>query len=72
MTHDDPHLGDKFESVYEEGETWNSKFGSISTSFEECRADTCGFYLATFPDVYRLFGFEESEVDTMLWCNLMN
>ena len=41
----DPVNGETFESCYEEGETWNGKFGSISTSYEECRADTCGFYL---------------------------
>jgi len=28
--------------------------------------------LAALPDVYTLFGFEEHEVDTMLWCNVMN
>jgi dipeptidyl-peptidase-3 len=41
----DPENGEVFESCYEEGETWNSKFGAISTSYEECRADTCGFHL---------------------------
>jgi len=43
----DPIDGTEFESCYEAGETWNEKFGAISTSYEECRADTCGFYLAT-------------------------
>ena len=56
----------------EEGEDWNGKFGSISTSYEECRADTCGFYLCTLPQVYSLFGFDDSEVDTVLWVNVMN
>ena len=45
----DPITGETFESCYEEGETWNTKFGAISTSYEECRADTCGFYLCTLP-----------------------
>ena len=72
LKYNDPHLGDQFESCYEEGDTWNSKFGAISTSFEECRADTCGFFLCTLPNVYKLFGFQESEIDTMLWCNVMN
>lgn len=71
-TYKDPITGDEFQSCYEEGETWNSKFGSISTSYEECRADSCGFYLCTFPDVYTLFGWKESEVDTLLWVNVMN
>ncbi len=41
----DPYTNEHFESCYEEGETWNSRFGAISASFEECRADTCGYYL---------------------------
>lgn len=68
----DPISGSDFESCYEEGETYNGKFGSISTSFEECRADTCGFFLCTLPEVYSLFGFKEDETDTLLWVNVMN
>lgn len=68
----DPYTETDFESCYEEGDTWNGKFGSISTSFEECRADTCGYFLCQLPEVYTLFGFEENEIDTMLWVNVMN
>ena len=57
LTFNDLDRGDTFQSCYEEGETWNSKFGAISASYEECRADTCGFFLCTLPDVYNLFGF---------------
>jgi len=67
-----PITKETFESCYEEGETWNGKFGAISTSYEECRADACGFYLCTLPEVYPLFGFEESEIETLLWTNVMN
>ena len=55
----DPVTGENLNTCYEEGETWNSKFGKISTSFEECRADTCGWYLCTFPEVYSVFGVQE-------------
>lgn len=51
----DPVNGEVFTSAYETGDTWNSRFGSISASYEECRADTCGFYLCTLPEVYTLF-----------------
>jgi dipeptidyl-peptidase-3 len=68
----DPINGEKFTSCYEAGETWNEKFGSISASYEECRADTCGFYLCTLKEVYSLFGFEDHEVTDMLWTNVMN
>jgi dipeptidyl-peptidase-3 len=68
----DPISGDEFESCYEEGETWNSKFGAISASYEECRADTVGYFLCTLKEVYSLFGIEDENVDKMLWCNVMN
>jgi len=71
-TYTDPITKETFESCYEEGDTWTSRFGVISTSFEECRADTCGFYLCTFPQVYTLFGFKDDEVDRLLWVNVMN
>jgi dipeptidyl-peptidase-3 len=72
MTFEDLDRGDTFQSCYEDGDTWNSKFGEISASFEECRADTCGFFLCTLPEVYKLFGFVEEEIPTLLWVNLMN
>ena len=74
-TFTDPITGEEFQSCYEAGEDWNGKFGSISTSYEECRADTCGFYLCTLPEVNSLFGFDssnEEEIKTMLWVNVMN
>lgn len=71
-TYTDPITGEKFESCYEEGDVYNTKFGAISTSYEECRADTCGLYLCTLPEVYSLFGFNDDEVDRLLWTNCMN
>ena len=71
-TYTDPITSETFESCYEEGETWTTKFGAISTSYEECRADTCGFYLCTLKEVYSLFGFEDHEVEVLLWVNVMN
>jgi len=68
----DPITGEEYESCYEEVDTWNSKFGQISASYEECRADACGFYLCILKEVYSLFGFEDSEVDMLLWVNCMN
>lgn len=58
----DPIHGDEFESCYEADELW-TKFGSIASSYEECRADTCGFFLCTLPEVYTLFGIQEEEVN---------
>jgi len=68
----DPVTKEEFQSCYEEGETWTSKFGPIATSYEECRADSCALYLCTLPEVYPLFDIKEEEVETMLFCNIMN
>ena len=35
---------------YEEKETWGSKFGKISSAFEECRADSIALYLSCFKE----------------------
>ena len=72
QTFTDPISGEMYKSCYGPNDTWSTKFGAISTSYEECRADTCGFYLCTLPEVYTLFGFKDDEVETMLWCNVMN
>lgn len=53
----DPLTGEAYESCYEPGETYTIKFGQIASSYEECRADTCGFFLGVLPDVYSLFGW---------------
>jgi len=59
-------------SWYEEGETWNGKFGDFSTSFEECWADICGFWLQSFPEVYEIFGFTEQDWEINLYVQVMN
>jgi len=71
-TFTDPITGDKFESCYEKDDTWSSRFGACSSAYEECRADTTGYFLCTFKEVYSLFGIEDHEVNDMLWTNVMN
>jgi dipeptidyl-peptidase-3 len=56
-TFTDPLTGEQYQSAYEKGETWSTRFGKISTSYEECRADTAGYYLCTLPEVYKIFDF---------------
>jgi dipeptidyl-peptidase-3 len=44
-TFTDPITGEQYQSAYEKEDTWSTRFGKISSSYEECRADTCGLYL---------------------------
>ena len=67
----DPINKEEFESCYEKEDTWNTKFGDISCSYEECRADTVGFFLCSMKNVYSLFGFEDDQAKTILWVNCM-
>ena len=71
-TYTDPVTGEAYQSCYEQGETYNGKFGAFSTSYEECRADTCGLYLCQLPGVWSLFGWEAEKVDLLLWTSTMN
>lgn len=68
----DPLSKETYRSCYEKNEDWNGRFGKISASYEECRADTCGFYLARFKEVYSIFGIKEEEKEDMMWCSVMN
>jgi dipeptidyl-peptidase-3 len=63
--------GEKVTSHYKHGETWNEKFGRISCSFEECRADVCGFYLAFEPKAYEIFGFTKENIINAVAANIL-
>lgn len=71
-TFTDPLNGETYQCAYEKEDTWTTRFGKIATSYEECRADTCAFYLCTFKEVYTLFGYQDHEVDTLFWVTIMN
>eukprot|EP00427_Karlodinium_veneficum_P013530 CAMPEP_0169072168 /NCGR_PEP_ID=MMETSP1015-20121227/6048_1 /TAXON_ID=342587 /ORGANISM="Karlodinium micrum, Strain CCMP2283" /LENGTH=610 /DNA_ID=CAMNT_0009131301 /DNA_START=71 /DNA_END=1901 /DNA_ORIENTATION=- len=45
---------------YAEGTTWDSTFGKLASSYEECRAECCGLYLCLEPTVLEVFGHADA------------
>ena len=48
---------------YKPGQTWSSVFGSISSSYEECRAECVAMALGCDFEILKVFGFGNGEVD---------
>lgn len=55
---------------YKEGETFNSVFGKLSSSYEECRAECVGLYLCVNETVLNVFGHDDKETaDNIVYVN---
>ncbi len=48
-----PVTGKPVDKHYEEDETFDSKFTSLASSYEECRAECVGLYLCVYDDVLK-------------------
>lgn len=70
-----PLTGKPITSWYKAGETWGSVFKTISSSYEECRAECVAMYLACDKDMLAIFGHtddtEESADDVLYVSYLM-
>ncbi|KAL4238740.1 bifunctional diacylglycerol diphosphate phosphatase/phosphatidate phosphatase [Mactra antiquata] len=64
--------GNKITSWYKPGETWDSKFSTVASTYEECRAECVGIYLCLSTDALRIFGHEEEDGDDIVYINWLN
>ncbi|CAB1315945.1 unnamed protein product [Coregonus sp. 'balchen'] len=53
-------------------ETWDSKFSTISCSYEECRAECVGLYLCLNKHVLSIFGHEGEDAEEVVYINWLN
>lgn len=62
----------KITNFYKPGETWDSKFSTISASYEECRAECVGIYLCLASEALRIFGHTGDDADDIAYINWLN
>ncbi|KAG7272024.1 hypothetical protein CRUP_004183, partial [Coryphaenoides rupestris] len=67
-----PETGEKVTSWYRGSETWDSKFSTIASSYEECRAECVGLYLCLNKHVLSIFGHEGQGAEEVVYVNWLN
>ncbi|XP_069036565.1 dipeptidyl peptidase 3 [Lepisosteus oculatus] len=64
-----PETGELISSWYKGNETWDSKFSTIASSYEECRAECVGLYLCLNEAVLSIFGHEGQAAEEVVFVN---
>lgn len=66
FNHDNPPIspitGKPIQTWYKPKETWNSVFGKLAMTVEECRAFLFAYLLADNKDILTLFGYDQDSV----------
>lgn len=52
----DPLTQQPVATWYKPGQTWDSVFGALASTMEECRAEAVGLFLCVLPEVQTIFG----------------
>ncbi|KAK2828168.1 hypothetical protein Q5P01_019202 [Channa striata] len=67
-----PETGEPVSSWYQDSETWDSKFSTVASSYEECRAECVGLYLCLNKQVLSIFGHEGQDADDVVYINWLS
>lgn len=73
-----PLTGGPISSWYKPGQTWDTVFGGVASTMEECRAEAVGIYLCVLPQVLQIFGHppaggtSSSDVSDLQYVNWLN
>jgi len=67
-----PLTGSIIETMYAQGESYDSVFTTLGSAFEECRAESVGLYLSLDNDVLKIFGVEGDEAETVKYVNWLS
>jgi len=57
---------------YDKGDTYDSTFSSIGSSYEECRAECVGIHLCLEPGVTEIFGHSGQEAEDVKYVNWLS
>ncbi|KAK8108992.1 peptidase M49- dipeptidyl-peptidase III [Apiospora sp. TS-2023a] len=66
-----PDTGKPVTTWYKPGQTWNTVFGKLAPTVEECRAFLVAGYLADNKDILAIFGYDDESTptaDDILYC----
>lgn len=67
-----PITGEPIKTWYKPGQNFNSKFQSIASSYEECRAECIALSLSPHDDILKIFNYEGQEAEDILYIMYLN
>lgn len=67
-----PLLDSKVDKFFLKGETYDSKFGSLGSTYEECRAEAVGLYLSLEKEILSIFGHEGQVAEDIIYVNWLS